>query len=396
MQQLVLAGDIGGTKTAMGCFTVDGGPAQPVHEHVYRTNDWTSFRAIIADFLGRIDGRPEAACFGIAGPIANRRAEITVNVHWPIDARDIADLFGHDRIDLINDVQAMALGTLTLPDSGLETIHPGEPEPTANRGLIAAGTGLGLSLLVHNRGRWIAVPSEAGHVNFAPNSEIEIDLLATCGTSTAAAAPSASCPGPGLYHIYKFLRDTGRGTEPEWLARENGSGDPARRLQVRPRRRGAALRAGAGPVVQIYGAVAGDYAITTVARGGVYLGGAFRPRPAASQARRVHAGIHGQGPSERPDPPDPGQGHHRDKTPLYGAAAHAIRCWRSRRGRVPCPGSRCPALFRVATRHKEKRERRANAPPPPFQCRTRYLPWAQALAAALNSPNQSLAVGPKS
>ncbi len=327
MQQLVLAGDIGGTKTAMGCFTVDGGPAQPVHEHVYRTNDWTSFRAIIADFLGRIDGRPEAACFGIAGPIANRRAEITVNVHWPIDARDIADLFGHDRIDLINDVQAMALGTLTLPDSGLETIHPGEPEPTANRGLIAAGTGLGLSLLVHNRGRWIAVPSEAGHVNFAPNSEIEIDLLRYLWDIYGRISTERVLSGPGLYHIYKFLRDTGRGTEPEWLAREMEAGDPSAVVSKYGLDDEEPLCARALDLfVQIYGAVAGDYAITTVARGGVYLGGGIPPKilPRLKRAEFMQ-GFTDKGRLSDLIRQIPVKVIIETKTPLYGAAAHAMQ-----------------------------------------------------------------------
>lgn len=279
MQQFVLAGDIGGTKTSLGCFSVDRGPTQPVYEHIYRTNDWTSFHAVVSDFLGRIDCMPVAACFGIAGPIANRRAEITVNVRWPIDTRDIAGLFGHDRIGLINDMQAMAFGMLVLPESGLGTINEGKPEPTANRGLVAAGTGLGLSLLVHNRGRWIAVPSEAGHVNFAPNSEIEIDLLRYLWDTHGRISTERVLSGPGLYHIYKFLRDTGRGAEPDWLAREMEAGDPSAIVSKYGLDDDEPLCARALDLfVQIYGAVAGDYAIATVARGGIYLGGGIPPK----------------------------------------------------------------------------------------------------------------------
>lgn len=327
MEQFVLAGDIGGTKTALGCFSTVSGPTSPVHEHVYRTNDWTSFHDVVSDFLGRIDCRPAAACFGIAGPIANHRAEITVNVHWPIDARDISDLFGHDRIDLINDMQAMGMGVLVLPDSGFDTISPGVPEPTANRGLIAAGTGLGFSLLVHHHRSWIAVPSEAGHVDFAPNSEIEIELLRYLWDIYGRISSERVLSGPGLYNIYKFLRDTGRGAEPDWLAKEMETGDPSAVVSKYGLNDNEPLCARALDLfVQVYGAVAGDYAITTLARGGIYLGGGIPPKilPRLKRAEFMN-GFTNKGRLSDLISQIPVKVILETNTPLYGAASHAMQ-----------------------------------------------------------------------
>lgn len=279
MEQFVVAGDIGGTKSAMGCFSTEKGPCAPVHEQVYRTNDWKSFRDLIADFIKQVNCRPAAACFGIPGPIADRRAEVTVNVRWPIDARDLSDLFGHDRIDLINDIQAMAFGVLVAPEAGFATINEGEPEPVANRGLVAAGTGLGHAMLVHDRGHWIAVASEAGHADFSPNSEIEVDLLRYLWDIYGRISKERVLSGPGLYHIYQFLRDTGRAAEPDWLAREMESGDPGAIISKHGLDDDEPLCARALDLfVQIYGAQAGDYALTTMSRGGIYLGGGIAPK----------------------------------------------------------------------------------------------------------------------
>ncbi|MCE5229828.1 glucokinase [bacterium] len=327
MEQFVLAGDIGGTKTILGCFSTESGPAAPVHEYTYRTNEWTSFHDVVADYLGRINCMPAAACFGIAGPIVNRRAEITVNVRWPIDARDITDLFGHNRIDLINDMQAMAYGMLVLPESGMETINPGEPEPAANRGLIAAGTGLGYSLLVHNAGRWIAIPSEAGHVDFAPASEIEIDLLRYLWDIYGRISTERVLSGPGLYNIYKFLRDTGRGVEPAWLAKEMEAGDPSATVSKYGLNDEEELCARALDLfVQVYGAVAGDYAITTVARGGIYLGGGIPPKilPRLKRAEFMH-GFTNKGRLSELVSQIPVKVILETKTPLYGAASYAMQ-----------------------------------------------------------------------
>ena len=280
MSPLVLAGDMGGTKTVVACFSTEDGPCRPMHEKSYRTNDMPSFRALIEDYLAHLGHREIAAsCFGVPGPVIDGRAEVVVNVQWTVDSRDIGEALGHARVDLVNDLVAMGYGVLVLPEEGLATLSEGEPEPGANRALIAAGTGLGHGILIHDRGRWIPVPSEGGHVDFAPGTEMEIDLLRYLWNIYGRISLERVVSGPGLYAIYQFLRETGRGVEPDWLREEMKETDPSSLVSKYGLHDEDSLCAQALDLfVQMYGTGAGNFALATLARGGVYLGGGIPPK----------------------------------------------------------------------------------------------------------------------
>ncbi len=333
MEKFVLAGDMGGTKTVVGVFSTEQGPTRPLREKTYRTNDMASFRALLEDFQAELAQSANlarapisAACFGVPGPVSDLRADVVVNVNWPIDARDMADLLGHRRVDLVNDLVAMAYGVLVLPESALATLNEGEPDPAGNRALIAAGTGLGHSMMVRHQGVWIPVPSEGGHVDFSPNNEIEIDLLRYMWNIYGRISTERIVSGPGLRHIYEFLRDTGRVAEQPALRDQMQALDPSMLISRHGLDGSDQLCSRALDLfVHIYGAEAGDFALATLARGGIYLGGGIPPKILSRlESGDFMSGFTNKGRLSGFVRQIPVKVILEPKTPLFGAASRAM------------------------------------------------------------------------
>jgi len=277
MSPLLLAGDIGGTKINLACFSTE--PLAPILEKTYWTADYDSLESLLSDFLGPRAGEVRAACFGVAGPVKDGRVELT-NVRWPaIDERTIRAHLGLDAVAVLNDMMAMAYGALVLPAEKLFVLNPGSPDAVGNAALIAAGTGLGEALMHYDGKNWQPSPSEGGHTDFAPLSEIEIDLLRYLQNEFGHVSYERILSGPGIYNIYRFLRDTGRGGEPAALAERFAREDPSAVISE------LAL-AGKVPIceqtleifVHLYGAEAGNMALKGLATGGVFIGGGIAPK----------------------------------------------------------------------------------------------------------------------
>lgn len=176
---MLLAGDIGATKTLLGVFDAQGRRPRAIATRSFGTLDYSSLPAMLEEFSREVSlgNTPiESACFGIAGPILGDTAQLT-NADWGIDGPDIAEQLGLDRIELLNDLQAMAYAVPVLNASEVQTLQAGEADQRGNIALIAAGTGLGEALLHNVDGRFVPVPSEAGHADFAARNEREIQLL---------------------------------------------------------------------------------------------------------------------------------------------------------------------------------------------------------------------------
>jgi len=275
---VILAGDIGGTKTELALFDRQGGRLHLVREARFPSQSFPSLLAIVHQFFA---GRPadalEAACFGVAGPVIDGRA-ITTNLPWRVDERALAREIPVPRARLLNDLEAMAWGVMSLPPTDFATIQPGTPR-MGNMALVAAGTGLGEALMIWDGARHIVVPSEGGHVDFAPRDDREVGLLAFLRKDLGRVSVERILSGPGVFHIYRYLRSAGRLLEPDWLRRDIAAGDPSAVV-------GKAGIEGTDPVcvetveifASVYGAVAGDVALTTLAAGGVYLGGGIAPK----------------------------------------------------------------------------------------------------------------------
>lgn len=279
---LVLAGDVGGTKINLALAGASEDGVELVAESRYESHDHGSLGSVVRTFLetheGALAGRQvERACFGIAGPVIGDGSSLT-NLPWSVDADLLERDLGIHDILFLNDLEATAYGLTTLADDRLATIHAGHARgPT--RAVIAAGTGLGAAILSEAEGWPRVLPTEAGHVGFAPRDEEEEALLAWLRARHGRVSVERVVSGPGLVAIYEFLRDSGRQDEPSWLAeRLVGTEDKGKVISEAALSGEAAIcKEALARFVSAYGAASGNLALSCLALGGVYLGGGIAP-----------------------------------------------------------------------------------------------------------------------
>jgi glucokinase len=278
---VIVAGDIGGTKTVLALYDVKDGALIERRLQVYPCADYPSLEAIIDVFLSdRDQQRLVGACFGVAGPVVDRVAKIT-NLPWTIDARALSARLGGIPATLLNDLQATALGSLALPKDAFAELQPQTtPAPTGTIAVIAPGTGLGEATLVWDGERYFALPSEGGHADFAPGTDEEIELLHFLRKKYGHHISNERVlSGPGIGDLYDFCRALSGKQEPGWLAQQIATGDKNAVVSV------AAVE-GKDPVavrtlemfVEILGGEAGNMALRLFATGGVVVGGGIPPK----------------------------------------------------------------------------------------------------------------------
>lgn len=277
---MILAGDIGGTKTLLGLFADAPRPRQLAMES-FATLDFDGLPAIVDLFLSvnRPERPIERAAFGVAGPVIEQSAEMT-NVPWRVDAAELRQRFNVRHVRLLNDLEAMAYGVPVLEPSELRSLQAGTRSVGGNIALIAAGTGLGTSLLHWIDDRYIPVASEGGHTDFAARTDREIEFVRFLRDRFGRAEIEQVLSGPGLMNLAAFSHQGSR-----CAATPDGPSQPA---EVSA----AALTGACAPCVEAldmfvaaYGAVAGNFALTAVTRGGVFIGGGIAPRILAALER---------------------------------------------------------------------------------------------------------------
>jgi glucokinase len=204
----------------------------------------------------------------------------TTNLPWVVDAKQTAADLGLASITLINDLFANAHGIALLEEADFVVLNPGVPGNTGNRALISAGTGLGeAGLYSDGRGAYHPFPSEGGHVDFAPRNDLEMDLLRYLMGRFDHVSYERVLSGPGLHNIYLFLRETGRGEEPPWLAEQIAQGDPSAAISKSALEGTSAICVQALDIfVCLYGSEAGNLALKMLATGGTYVGGGIAPK----------------------------------------------------------------------------------------------------------------------
>jgi glucokinase len=271
---VILAGDVGGTKTTLALF--DG--ARLVRELTVASRDFTSLEAAIAHFLA---AGPAAAVtavgVGIAGPVIDGRCT-TTNLPWHVDERAVSAAVRGARARLLNDLEAAAHGIFELAEDDLVTLQPGTPRP-GNMAVIAAGTGLGEALVVASGAGRTVIASEGGHVDFAPRGELEEALLRFLRLEFGRVSYERVLSGPGLHNLYRFLRETGFAPESAAVAEALRRDDPGMVITQQ-------ALTGTDPLcvktvtmfVSIYGAEAGNLALKVLALGGVAIAGGIAPR----------------------------------------------------------------------------------------------------------------------
>jgi len=318
---MLLAGDIGATKTLLGLFTPGPRP-EPVDVRAYTTLAHDSLETILAAFLSAQPVKPvvTAASFGVAGPIIEQVAELT-NVPWRVDAAAVAQEIGLGRVTLLNDLQAMAYSVPVLRPSELVVLQAGTRVASGNSALIAAGTGLGEALLHQVGGRFVPSPTEGGHADFAPRTPREIGLLEWLIGRHGRADYERVLSGPGLVNVHAYLHPDGcaaggpsvdAATSPAAISRAALEGHCARCVET------------LDLFVSVYGAEAGNLALRSVATAGVFVGGGIAPKILpAMRSGAFMAAFRDKAPMNEFSARVPVSIILNDRAGLLGAAVHA-------------------------------------------------------------------------
>jgi glucokinase len=274
---LLLAGDVGGTKTMLAL--VNGG-GEVLAEMTFASRDHAAPDDVMRAFLGRVSTPVDGVCLSVAGPVIDGRASIT-NLPWVLDEDRLAASLGTGPVRLINDLQATAYALSSLRPDQLCTLHPGTPEPSGTRAVIAVGTGLGEgALLSDGDGREAALPSEGGHTDFAPRDATQRGLLAWLQRQYEHVSYERVCSGHGIPNLYHYLRARTGIAEPAWLTAALAAADDPTPVIADAGLRGACpvSRRTLSLFAAILGAEAGNLALRTLATGGVFVGGGIPPK----------------------------------------------------------------------------------------------------------------------
>ncbi|NJP05749.1 MAG: glucokinase [Chloroflexaceae bacterium] len=278
---MILAGDIGGTKTHLAIFSAEQGAHDPIVEAIFPSALYRSLDAMASEFLERVGTSIDAACFGVAGPVVGNRARIT-NLPWIIDAEHLGETLRVERVRLINDLEAVANAVPVLQATDLYTLNAGKPVDYGAIGIIAPGTGLGEAFLVWDGNQYQAYPSEGGHATFGPNSLIEVDMLRYLMERFGHVSYERVCSGMGIPNIYSYFRDSQYAEELPDVLDQLGSVEDKTPVIVNAAIRAddpsALCRRTLDMFVSVLGVEAGNLALNVLATGGVYLGGGIPPR----------------------------------------------------------------------------------------------------------------------
>jgi glucokinase len=281
---MLLAGDIGGTKTILALFSLKAGAYKPIAEETFSSASHARFEIMAESFTARAGIPIDRAVLGVAGPVVNGRARIT-NLPWVMDEKKLQKSLNIPDLRLINDLEAIAHAVTILKPSDLRTINRGKPFSGGAIAVIAPGTGLGESFLTaQGQGSgslYRAHPSEGGHADFAPRNPLECELLRYLRKRFPHVSYERVCSGQGIHEIYTFLKKTGRGSEPAWLAGELAAADDPTPVIVNAAvKRSPSSRLCLNTLhvfTSILGAETGNLALKVMATKGVFLGGGIPP-----------------------------------------------------------------------------------------------------------------------
>ena len=354
---MILAGDIGGTKTNLALYDWTTERVEPVRADSFHSADYKALEEIVEEFLSAPPPTPpageetasdkngataetdeaapeplkiSAACFGVAGPVIDNHSH-TTNLPWVVDGPSLGKKFDIPHVQLLNDLEATAYGILLLRPDEVVVINAGTPPKTKHAlALIAAGTGLGEAILYWDGAKYRPMPSEGGHADFAPNSDSEIELLRHLRGSYLHVSYERIVSGPGLHAIYEYLRDTKK-NEQTRLAEKIKVGNPAAEIAEAGLKGQAEIAKQALELFStIYGAEAGNLALKALALDGVYVAGGIAPKLLKKlQDGSFMRGFTNKGRYKRMMTQIPVKVVMNDKTALLGAASVAAQLTQS-------------------------------------------------------------------
>jgi len=273
---MLLAGDIGGTKTDLAVYSSETGLDAPLAETEVHSADYGSLQAIAREFLTKVKLPVDRACFAVAGPVIGGRSKIT-NLPWAIDESTVAKELNLEHVHLMNDLEAIAFAIPNLRTNDLDTINAGAPIPGGTIGVIAPGTGLGESFLTWDGSKYVPHGSEGGHSDFAPTDERQIGLLRYVLERFGHAGIERVCSGIGIPNIYEYLRDVERIPENPQVAQLIASAKDRTAViansAIDPSHPSKLCTTTIETFISILASEAANVALKVMATGGVYIGG---------------------------------------------------------------------------------------------------------------------------
>lgn len=283
MSELLLAGDIGGTKANLVLVDPAGDPRQPLFTQRLPTNDFASLEALLESFLQSAGKRAHHVCLGIPAPVVDGHVA-PVNIRWQAQEESVARHLGLEKVRFLNDLVATALGIPELLENEVVVLHPGAPRMHGCKMVVAPGTGLGTAYLLHDGTRYQAHGAEGGHTDFAPRGACQRRLqafLADDGSVHDGQINVESvCSGRGIANIWRFFGHEGLRDSAAVEAQTAVATDPtpiimqaAEQPELNPR-----SAAAANEFILILLQEAGNAAIRWLASGGVYLAGGVSPK----------------------------------------------------------------------------------------------------------------------
>ena len=273
---MLVAGDIGGTKTDLAIYSIESGPHAPLAQAQFHSADYDSLQAMVSEFLAQVKVPVAYGSFDVAGPVIDGHVK-TTNLPWTMDEISLAKALNLKSVRLMNDLEAVARAVPVLRAIDLVTLNEGQPVPKGTIAVIAPGTGLGESFLTWDGSQYLAHSSEGGHSDFAPTDERQIRLLRYLLPRVGHVGVERVCSGIGVPNIYEFLRDAEKISERPEVAKLIASAKDHTKAIVEaasdPDNPSELCRATIDMLASILASEAGNLALKVLATGGVYLAG---------------------------------------------------------------------------------------------------------------------------
>lgn len=277
--KIILAADIGGTKTSLGLFQVKGDALTLVQEATVPSGGDTTFDGIVGRFLDGNQASPSILSIGVAGPVSNNQVKLT-NLAWELDGNQLQRRFGIDQVVLINDLEATAFGLAGLAQDDVATLFDREGRSSGNVAILAPGTGLGEAGLFWDGESYRPFATEGGHSDFAPQTALDLELYAHLKDELGIVSWEHVVSGPGIYRIYRFLQNMRGHKEPAWLTENfrHDSNPAAVVSHAAMRELDATCIEAMELFVSYMGREAASLVLKHKATGGILLGGGIPPR----------------------------------------------------------------------------------------------------------------------
>lgn len=278
---MLIAGDIGGTKTRIALYSADSNPHEPIVDATFPSKHYSSLEDIVCEFLTQTRAEVTVGSFGVAGPVIEGQSAIT-NLGWTVSETSLQDAFHLDSVQVVNDLVSTASAIPVLEEDDLLTLNEGTPIERGTVTVIAPGTGLGEAYMTWAGDRYRAYPSEGGHADFSPSNNLELGLLNYLYDIFGHVSTERVCSGSGIPNIYNYLKSIDFAKEPPWLKMQLAAApDPTPIIvtnALEDPNKCPLCTETVNLFISILGAEAGDMALTFMATGGVYLGGGIPPR----------------------------------------------------------------------------------------------------------------------